>query len=430
MVRTKPYEKEITRHSEDIQDIITKVPAWLTRWGISIFWLILMVVFGLCAIIRYPDIVTEKMVINSPNSPKPVAAKISGRITKLLVSENQTISEGQLLAYLETTASPERVLGLYDTLQKIRPQVVEDISFDATMLHQSDNFKLGELQAAFQPFYSEYLAYTSSINNGFLVEKKAFLHDDLVYIGKQQQQLDTQKVLDEKNLTLAEQEFNMHKKLASEKVESPAELRDQESKYLSRKSPLLQTEAALLTAANNMEAKKKELIELDHQIREEKEKFLQALNSLLSAIEDWKSKYLLTASQRGKITFAGVIQENQLVIPGQDVFYINPGNEAFFGEMTISQNNIGKVKLGQQVMIKLKGYPFEEYGMLRGTIKDISDVPFNDSLFLSKVTFEKQSPTNAKKQIHLKQGMIAEADIVTQDATVLGRLSRILFKGN
>jgi HlyD family secretion protein len=40
-------------------------------------------------------------------------------------------------------------------------------------------------------------------------------------------------------------------------------------------------------------AKQSEVTELDNQVQEEKAKFLQALNSLISIAEDWKSKYVL-----------------------------------------------------------------------------------------------------------------------------------------
>jgi len=98
--------------------------------------------------------------------------------------------------------------------------------------------------------------------------------------------------------------------------------------------------------------------------------------------------------------------------------------------MAISQNNIGKVRLGQQVLVKLKGYPFEEFGMIRGRIKYISDIPYKDSVFLSKVDFKTLSASDVKKPIHLKTGMQADAEIITQDATILQRIAWSLFKLN
>lgn len=137
---------------------------------------------------------------------------------------------------------------------------------------------------------------------------------------------------------------------------------------------------------------------------------------------------VLTASQNGKVSFAGIIQENQLIALNQEVFYINPGNEKFFGQMSIPQASMGKVKDGQQVLIKLKSYPYEEYGMIRGQINSISDIPYRDSIFLSKVNFNLRGSTDMKKPIHLKQGMMADAEIITQDATILQRITWNLVK--
>src|SRR6185503_18210577 len=93
-----------------------------------------------------------------------------------------------------------------------------------------------------------------------------------------------------------------------------------------------------------------------------------------------------------------------------------------------TQMSMGKVKEGQQVLIKLRSYPFEEYGMLKGRIKYISDVPYKDSVFLSRVDFKFRKTSDMKRPIHLKQGMIADAEIVTQDATILQRIGRNIIK--
>ena len=96
--------------------------------------------------------------------------------------------------------------------------------------------------------------------------------------------------------------------------------------------------------------------------------------------------------------------------------------------MNIPQASMGKVKEGQQVLIKLRSYPFEEFGMLKGQIVNISDVPFRDSVFLSKVDFKLTKTPDIRGSIHLKQGMIADAEIVTQEATIMQRISRNIIK--
>jgi multidrug efflux pump subunit AcrA (membrane-fusion protein) len=422
------YNNNDTRHTDEVQDIITAVPSWLLRWGITLFFGILVLMVVLAAIVRYPDIVNAQLKIDSPNSPKPVVSKIAGKLVKLLVTENENVAAGQPLAYIESTANHNKVLTLLANLKALQLQVLQNKPISSALFNQADNIQFGELQSGYQVFFQEYLAYKSSVNNGFLLQKRAYLQKDLNYLSQQQQQLKTQKNIEQKDYNLASDEYEMHKKLAEEKVETSAEFRQEESKLLAKKSPLVQTESALITGDNNYAAKQGEILELDNQVQEEKAKFIQALNSLISTAEDWKNKYILTASQSGKLSFAGIVQENQVLAPGQEVFYVNPGNEQFFGEMAISQNNMGKVKEGQQVLIKLKSYPFEEYGMIKGQIKYIAEVPYKDSVFISKVDFKMQNTSDLRRPIHLKQGMMADAEIVTQNATILQRLGRSLFK--
>jgi multidrug efflux pump subunit AcrA (membrane-fusion protein) len=418
----------LVRHTDEMQDIITKVPSWILRWGITLFFFILVLIVSLSALIRYPDVVNATMKINSPNAAKPIVAKVPGKLVKLLVKQNDEVAAGQPLGFIESTASHEQVLNLFAKLTALQKQVQSNHAGLISFFDNTDVAQLGELQTSYQSFYQEYLSYKSSVENGFFVKKRAYLDKDLGDLSKQEQQLTTQKAIQQRDFTLAETEFHIYQKLVQQKAGTPSELRDEESKYLAKKSQLVQTDAALVSANTNYVAKEKEILELDNQIDQEKFKFEQALNSLVSQTADWKSKYVLTALQPGRLEFASAIQENDVLNAGQEVFYINPGNEQFFGEMMIPQASMGKVREGQRVLIKLRSYPFEEYGMLRGKIQYISDVPYKDSVFMSRVDFGTIKKSDMRRPVHLKQGMMADVEIITQDATILQRISRNIIK--
>lgn len=415
-------------HSDEIQDIITKAPSWILRFGITLFFFILVLIVGISALVRYPDVVKATMKVNSPNAAKPIVTKVSGKLVKILVTQNDDVSVGQQLGYIESTANHEQVLNLLKQLTKLQKEVYADHIELIRFLDNDNDSQLGELQTSYQNFYQEYLSYKSSVEDGFYIKKRAYLNKDLTDLSKQEHQLNAQKAIQQRDFTLSEQDFHIYQKLFQQKVTTASELRNEESKYLEKKSQLVQIEASLVNANANYLAKQKEILELNNQIDQEKSKFVQALNSLVSQIQDWKSKFVLTALQSGKLTFANLVQENDVLNTGQEVFYINPGNELFFGEMMIPQNSMGKVKEGQEVLIKLRSYPFEEYGMLRGTIKYISDIPYKDSVFLSKVDFRVTKRSDMKRPIHLKQGMVADVEIVTQEATVLQRICRNIIK--
>ncbi len=421
------YTQDVA-HTEEIQDIIAIPPSWLMRWGITLFFAVIVMFVLLSAFIKYPELIKAQLKIQSPNSPKQIVAKVPGKLVALLVKDNTIVNKGQSLAYIESTANHKEVLDLLVNLKNLQNEVLKGKPIGGVFFKQFSNGELGELQTSYQAFFQAYLSYKSSVDNGFFLKQKVYLQNDLLSLTKQEKQLRAQQVIQKRDVSLAEDEYAMHKKLVAEKVETPAEFRQEESKYLARKSPLIQTEAALITSSTNYAAKQKEILTLDNQIIEEKGKFLQSLNSLISQAEEWKNKYVLSASQPGKLVYAGMIQENQILNTNQEVFNINPGNEQFFGEMPIPQNSMGKVMKGQKVLIKLRSYPYEEYGMLRGNISYIADVPYKDSVFISKVDFKIKNSSDMKKSIHLKPGMMADAEIITQDANILQRISRNLIK--
>lgn len=43
-------------NTEDIQEIITKVPSWILRWGIMVFFGILLMIATISVFVRYPDL--------------------------------------------------------------------------------------------------------------------------------------------------------------------------------------------------------------------------------------------------------------------------------------------------------------------------------------------------------------------------------------
>jgi len=67
---------------------------------------IVFVLFILFAwLIRYPDTLPSPVVITTMNPPVTLVAKITGRIKEKNVNDGDTVSAGQLLAVMETTAA-------------------------------------------------------------------------------------------------------------------------------------------------------------------------------------------------------------------------------------------------------------------------------------------------------------------------------------
>lgn len=412
-------------HTDDIQDIIGSPPSWLLRWGIALVLMVLVSIVIIGSFIRYPDIVQAGIRINAANAPKGVVSKVAGNILSLRVKDGEQVESGQILAWMESTADHEQVLQLIEQLQRIRSEQQKKGIDVLLAVKASDYFQLGELQNGYQSFYQSYLSYQAAIKGGIYLKRKGFTKQDIDNIQAQRKHLFLQQELQEKEYALAKQEFQRYTQLVEKKAISIAEYEQQQTLFLSKQYPLQQTQSALLANEASYTLKIKETADLDNQITEEKFRFMQALNSLISDAEQWKKQYVLTAPQGGKAVYAGIVQENQHVTIGQEIIYVNPGSTDFFGEITVPQYNMGKLRTGQKVQIKLNSYPFEEYGIVYGHIERISKVPQQDSIFTAKVFI---GSIAEEKNIQLNTGLLGSADIITEDASLLARLYRNVNK--
>lgn len=84
------------------------------------------------------------------------------------------------------------------------------------------------------------------------------------------------------------------------------------------------------------------------------------------------------------MTYALLLEEKQTVSAHQELFYITTQSSAYYGEVFVPQQNLGKVKKGQRVLIKFKGYPFAEFGYVEGRIDYLSEIVSNQNTFLAK----------------------------------------------
>ena len=415
-------------HTEDIQDIIGIPPHGLLRWGITWVLVVLLGVLALTAFIQYPDIVIAPVRINAANAPKAIICRVPGNLVKILVREGDSVSVGQPLGYMESTAYHQDVLGLLKQLHVLRENLHQASANDPlsfTVVDPPTGLRLGELQGSYEVFYQAYLSYRATTGGGIYLQQRAYVLQEIENITKQQEQLMRQRELQQREYELAEREFGRYEVLAEKKVISPAEYQEAQAALLAKQHPLQQTASALLANESSRTIKVRELADVDNRIAEDKSKFLQALNSLVSEAELWVRQYVLTAQQSGIIAYAGIIQEGKYMEAGQEVFYVNPGSTDFFGEVNVPQYNMGKVKEGQRVLVKLDGYPFEQYGALEGWVGKMTDVPYRDSIFLSRVDLKAVA---AERNIRLTTGMLGTVEIITEDASLLKRLVRNITK--
>ncbi len=408
-------------HGDEIEEIISKKPPFLVRWGTVFFFFLLLFIGLICWFIQYPDIVTAKAKLTSLNAPKTVICRTDGKLVKLTIKDNDFIQAGTIIGFIESTSDHDQVVALSANINTLAVQFSKNNAMTLSKFYIHPYQNLGELQQAYQTFSHAFIDFRNYLHGGFYEKKKIILGNDLSDIKRLNNHLAEQKVSQQQDVALAEKTFEMNEILKKEKVISELEYRNEKSKLLMKQLAIPQINEAIVGNETQQNEKRKEIMELENTIAQQASVFQQALNTFKSEIDEWKKKYLLVAPVNGKISFVGFLQENQQLKAGQTVCFINSGNSEYFAETFIPQENFGKVKKGEKVLLKFPSYPSQEFGSVTGELDFISAIP-TDSGYIAKIILPSGLKTNYNKEIQYREGLTANADIITRNMRLIERL--------
>lgn len=414
--------QDIEIRSEEVQEILTKVPNWMIRYGNTlIFTLIIMLLF-ITWFIKYPDVISSQVMVTTSIPPEKIYTKSSGQFEVFLASEGQSVSENQVLAVIENSASYKDVLLLKSVVDTIQFNDA-DFSFP---IEQLPPLILGDITSSFSQFENDYSDYV--LNEKLTPYKsESFANKMSVIEAKGRLQiLLSQKQLNKKELEFKEKDLersrNMFEKgviSAKEKGQKEIEYLQAQRSYKSLESSISQIRELISNSNKNLEGTSIKKTQNDIRLRK---KAIQSFLYLKKAIKDWEKTYALTASIDGAVSFLSFWNENQTAQTGDLIFTIIPDkSEAFIGKIKAPVANSGKIKTGQKVQIKLLNYPSDEFGELNGTVKKISLLPDQEGNYLIDVELPKQLKTTYGKDIDFKQEMTGTADIVTEDLRLIER---------
>jgi multidrug efflux pump subunit AcrA (membrane-fusion protein) len=417
----------INLRSEMVQEIISHQPDFIEKWALMIFLFILFLLLVSTWFIKYPDIIEARAMLTAANAPKEIIPRQEGRLERLFFHNNDDVKKGDIIGWLESTASQRDVINLSIKLDSCLGLLTKENTTQLSAIFKSRYTNLGEIQQAYQQFSNAWQLYNDYTVNGFYAQKKKALESDVLNVDKTNQTLQKQKKIISQDISLAGESYKMNKTLADAKVETQEELRVQKSKFLNKQSALPQLEASVLANESQKRDKQNQLEQLNHDFSQQKIIFQQALMSLKSLVDDWKKKFLLESPVNGKLAFTIPLQENQYLRAGKIIGYINPDDSYFYAETNLSQTNFGKITTGLKVQLRFDAYPYQEVGYVAGTLSYVSKVP-SDSGFLATIHLDHELITNSNHSIPYKNGLRAHALIITKNMRLIDRLYYSIVK--
>lgn len=415
---------KIELRSDDVREILERPPHSLVRYGTLVVCFILSVLFIGSFIFRYPDTIGGEIVITAENPPVRIVAKSSGRIKELYCKDKASVNEKELIAVIENPANTKDVLTLKKRLTD--EIIISDSMVSISPLLFSVKYELGELQPAYSSFNKMVNNYLNFLSLNLTKQDENLIHKEIegrnTYLSSLRSQLDLRR----KELIVAESSYEREKSLLERGVISRSEFEATEQDFLSKQQNLRQLEATILSEGIESVKLRDSANRLSVEYLQDKNNkyadLLAGYQELVSEIEKWEQTYLLTAPQSGSLTFNTFWTKDQEIKTGDKVFAIVPGKQGrIIGKMQTPLSGSGKIKVGQDVNIKLSGYPYLEYGMLKGIVRNISLVA-NNNFHAVEIEFPSGLVSTMGKEFDLSGELIGVGEVITENRSVGERI--------
>ena len=407
-------------YSEEIRDVLSDPPAAILRWGNTLLLGFVIVLLLLSWIIKYPDIVSTAIVITTNVPPEKVVAKISGKIEAVLIHDRAIVHENIPLAIIQNSAN-------YKDIFLLKSEIQEYLNSNKFDFEKFKNTQLGDIENAFSLFHAAYVANELNFSlQPFQVEGKAQNLEN-IQIAARLSILQQQKSINESELKLQKSDVNRYEILFNKGVVSAQDFENKKLAYLQAEksyqgllSSISQLKSNLI---DNMRSNKgTKIAETKEGVNLDSNK-MQSFYQLKKIIKDWELAYVLKSSIEGQVSFLQIWTENQTITAGDNVFSVIPTIEkGYIGKLKAPALNSGKIKVGQDVNIRLANFPDRQFGMLNGKINTISLTPDKDGNLLIDVSLSQKLKTSYHKTIPFQQEMTGSAEIVTEDLRLIERL--------
>ena len=198
---------------------------------------------------------------------------------------------------------------------------------------------------------------------------------------------------------------------------------DQERELAVQQSRVLELKAAKQEAERRrtgvIAQTRRAMLDLQHESNQR----AAALQQELNKAEQRDSLTRLTAPVDGTVQQLAIHTDGGVVTEAQPLMVIVPSDQPVEVEAMLENKDIGFVRPGQEVEIKVETFTFTKYGVVHGTVVSISNDAIEDEkrglLYSARIQLKENRINVGGKQIALSPGMSVRAEVKTDKRKVI-----------
>ena len=401
----------------------------VTMWLLIVF----SVIAVLWAAFGQIDIVATapgKIIVNGHS--KTIQSLETASVKSIRVHEGDSVRAGDVLLELDTAAPEADVMRLQGDLRAARLKaerarallsaqqsgVLPVLQARATLTSASPTTAESASQREAQGMFIEYQARLERIDAD-IARRRAELTSGEELANKLEQTLPLARSRAQNLKELSEPGYvSRHTWMDKEqqKIEMEGDLNTQRSRIKETQAGLREAQAQRAMVAAEM--RRQMLDQLS-----EGEQQAQAIGQELSKAQSRQRLMQVRAPIDGTVQQLAVNTIGGVVTPAQALMLLVPNQLRLEVDARLDNKDIGFVKAGQTVEVKIDTFPYTRYGVLRATVLHVSHDAVGDEkqglTYLARIQLEQSQIQVDEKMVPLVPGMAVAAEIKTGRRRVL-----------
>ncbi len=422
--------KDNKERTEEIQDIIERMPGNLGIWITLIVFISIVSIIALGCFIKYPDTVSGQIIINANNSPIKLVANTSGKLLLNGIHSKDNIKEGDYIAIIQNASNLDDMLLVQKALKSFN---ISATNINNYISDFPKNVSLGELNAKYFSFINAYEQVENYYKDNLLTKQEEILKKLLNVQESNLEVLNKKLLMSGESLQLMGKFHYRDSFLFSKKVIAEADLDKTKMNYLSAKDSYndiikdnISFKEQIQETINKLQQTAIQKNEKEKQLRLD---LIASYSDLIDNFKTWEDKYVFKSPIEGKVQFLNFWSNGHFIQQGEPVFTIVPLKNKMLGQMMLPAHGAGKVKINQEVIIKLENYPYEEYGTIKGHVSSISLTTNtvktdkgNIESYLVYISLPHELKTNYGTKLDFQFEINGSAEIITNERRLASRL--------